>query len=438
MNNQFNDLKKDFPFNIIWFLGQILFYGGKTVLGDKSFFEKEHLVLNDIVKGKVKKSKKKDHFAYSYKSNSPVNTCNINFNLNNLIIGSTGAGKTVLSERLLLQQLDLGDSVVFVDPKGSVSTKNRIELMAKVFGKAFYDISVDSDYSLRLFDGDKKDVAIGSIMKALDWSEPYYKNISKLELSDTINGLPTGEIDLKEICKRLKEKKNEKISGLVTQIQDIVSKDLFKLINGGEQLSLRDIREQNAVLYIGLSSLDYKEETKIIGKLIVLEMMSHAGMCEKVDGPSYENRLQFFIDEFSSIGTSTVIDLLNKARSSGVLTSLCVQSISDLLSVDDGDGALKGRLIDNTNNFFIGHTNDPDSVTYMSSIIGTRSTTKVTEQVDHESRTGVGTTRDVNQYLIHPEIFKNLNPGQFVIKSGMPGRYWDVVQVYQRDYLKNL
>lgn len=438
MNNQMKELKNDFPFNVLWFLGQIVFHGGKTLLSGAAMFEKDSINVEDIAKGKVKKPNKLKEFAYSYKSNKAVDTSKINFDLNNLILGCTGAGKTVLSERLLLEQLNNGDSVVFIDPKESLETKERVKEMAKIFNKPFYDVSIGSKQSLSLFDGASKGVALSSIIKALSWSEQYYKSISKLELSKVIKSLRSGTIDLREVWNNLDALNNEKISGMISQLHDIVNQEFYNLVDGSEKISLNKLRESNGVLYVGLSSLDYKEETRTLGRLIVYEMISHAGQCERNGNKKFKNNIQFFIDEFASVGTPDILDLMNKGRSSGVLTTLCIQSVSDLVRVDEGSKVLQGQLVDNVNNFFVGHTNDPDSVTYISSIIGTKATTKITEQIDQDNKTGVGSLREVNQYLIHPEVFKNLNPGQFVISSKMPSRYWDVVQVYKRDYIDEI
>jgi hypothetical protein len=375
-------------------------------------------------------------FAYSYRSDDPIPIDGINLDLNSIICGTTGSGKTVLSERIIFEGLKNDQTVFFLDPKGSNETKERMRSMAASFGKTFYSISLGSDENatcLKLFDGASKSSIVDAITKSLVWSEPYYKYQSKNAISNSIG---SGEFDLStlssalELIKERDPRGAKDIIGALSQINDITNSDLYNLIKSKNGKSIDELRDENALIYIGLSSLGYPEVTKSIGKLIIYDLAIHAF---KVESGTIKpkRKLQIFIDELASVGTEDLIHLINKGRSSGIHATMAFQCISDLEEIGTN---FKGQLIGNVNNFFIGHSHVPLDVEFICNIFGTRTNEKLTSQIDEDEKTGVGSIREVQEFNVHPELVKNLNPGQFIIGSKMPNRYWDVVAVFFRDY----
>lgn len=374
-------------------------------------------------------------FAYSYNRKGLITFNGINPDLHSIITGTTGSGKSILSERIIYESLNLDKTVIFIDPKGSIDTKYRLKEMANKFGRKFYSVTNFGDkneISLKLFENASVDQVKNAIMKTLDWSEQYYKHASNDGIERALSEIYSNGLNLKALVESLLGLRDDKVAGAILQLKDICNSDLYQIISGDNKKSIAELRDENAVVYIGLSSLGYPEVTKSIGKLLIYNFAYHAS---RVEGKeiTVKNDVQVIFDEFVSIGTKDIVHLANKTRSAGLTLALAIQCISDLDSIDPN---LKGQLFGNANNFFIGHCHVPSDVEFICGLFGTHTTSKLTVQVEDELSTGKGSVREVQAFKVHPEIIKNLNPGQFLIGSKIPHRYWDIVHVIFRDYTK--
>ena len=59
--------------------------------------------------------------------------------------------------------------------------------------------------------------------------------------------------------------------------------------------------------------------------------------------------------------------------------------------------------------------NDPDTCEHFAKTFGTKTTTKITERTSGSDKTGEGSIREVEQYIYHPNVFKNLPTGVGVV-----------------------
>ncbi len=59
--------------------------------------------------------------------------------------------------------------------------------------------------------------------------------------------------------------------------------------------------------------------------------------------------------------------------------------------------------------------NDPDTCDHFAKTFGTKTTTKVTERTEGDTKTGHGSVREVEQYIFHPNVFKNLGTGVGIV-----------------------
>lgn len=118
------------------------------------------------------------------------------------------------------------------------------------------------------------------------------------------------------------------------------------------------------------------------------------------------------LDDFQDYIYEGFASLLNKSRSANVGVVFSHQSLGDLDKVSE---SFRNVVLTNTNVQIILRLNDPDTCEYFAKTLGTKTVTKVTEQTDDEKKTGAGTMREVEQYLFHPNVFKNLPSGYAIV-----------------------
>lgn len=407
------------------------------IIGKKE--ELHHVTCDDLKKSvtlPMKCLEDPTAFAYSYRRKSAITFNGINLDLHSIIVGTTGSGKTILSERIIYDSLIQNKTVFFIDPKGSLDTRDRLQRMAHNFNRKFYSVSnfgdLDNEISLKLFEGASGDQVKNALMKVLDWSEQFYMNASEQGLEKVLKSIYKGNLDLEAVVQGLSDLGDDESVGALHQLKNVCSSDLYQIINGEKKKSIADLRDENAVVYIGLSSLGYPDATKTLGKLLTYNFTYHASRVESRQICPVED-VQIIFDEFVSIGTDDIVHVANKIRSARMTLGIVIQCISDLDYIGIN---MKGQIFGNANNFFIGHSHVPSDVEFICSVLGTQDSEKTTSQVEDNEVTGKGSIREVQQFKVHPEIIRNLNPGQFVICSGIPHRYWDIVSVIFRDYTK--
>ena len=118
------------------------------------------------------------------------------------------------------------------------------------------------------------------------------------------------------------------------------------------------------------------------------------------------------LDDFQDYIYEGFGSLLNKSRSANVGVIFSHQALGDLDKVSD---AFRNVVLTNTNLKIVMRMNDPDTCEHFAKTFGTKTTTKVTDKTKDSEKTGDGTAREVEQYIFHPNVFKNLPTGVGVV-----------------------
>ncbi len=132
-------------------------------------------------------------------------------------------------------------------------------------------------------------------------------------------------------------------------------------------------------------------------------------------------RTQVIIDEFASFATEDFVDFIAKSRSAGIGVAIAHQSRDDLSKVSS---TFSGRVEANCAYKIIFRTSSPEDAEYYASMVGTqkaRSETRKTEQDVFGRRvfSKEGSVREVEEFRVHPNIFKGLGQGQVIKISGL-------------------
>lgn len=192
------------------------------------------------------------------------------------------------------------------------------------------------------------------------------------------------------------------------------------------------------IVVLNLDAAQDLEAAQFIANLAISDFVStiarlgHAGWhIDPVTGQ--QNRLNFLVvDEFAALGATGLIDAVERSRSHGAAVMLSAQSYTGLGVI--GEGFLE-RVSTSTTVKFI-HRAEAEAET-LAQLIGTRKGWAETQQTFEDldalgsqfRASGQGSLREVDKFKIHPNVFRNLAPGEVVAVWGVPQLRAEVVSV---------
>lgn len=384
-----------------------------------------------------KKTQNANALGYSTNHRKELALCDIDYKMHSFIVGASGFGKTNLISILQEHSLQTERPIIFIDPKGDLEAITDFKELCKKYNRTCYIFSEHQKDSIKLnhFREGSLSLVTNRIISALEWSEPFYKNVSIDALSKALKIIQDSqkEFSLASICEVLNTSFNSKETlGLRVQLDQILISDFGKLLTGGEKSkTFMDIREEQACLYIGLSTQGYGETAYSLGKIFLGELLYasyYKLTTTKNSKESMKASISVFFDEFGSLVTDRFIELQNKCRGAGIQLFMAVQSIADIDKIDPN---LTQQVLESSSNFFIFKQRMEASANLFSSSIGTKLTKKYTTREDNGTDTGMTSVREVDELLVHPNIIKNLKVGQCILLRHDPTRL-DLISVRSR------
>lgn len=378
------------------------------------------------------------------------------------VVGASGFGKTTFLLNIIKGKIEAGESLIFVDLKGDIDTVCEFASFLRDANRLsdFEFFSISEDFlnvssGISLFKNGNAVEIKDKIMGAFRYDHDYYKKRVESFLNlvlralvylrdnkgesfdfDSIYRLTQGfegleelsnKIDLPEIKSDLEslirdKKLKEDLTGLRADIEGVVKTEFGHLLSGGIDLyeSMRDKK----IVYIHLDSQRYEASAEKLGRLILQEMKTASAKI--VTSHSKQNRdpVTLIVDEFANLATDQFVGFLNKARASGIGIVIGHQELSDL---DAFSPTVKDQVMTNTSTLFSFLQKLPKSAEMIAGIGGTYQTIKETNQFEEsgvifksKADTGLGTTREVEEYIVHPNFIKELEVGECFMISKYP------------------
>ncbi len=388
------------------------------------------------------------------------------------ILGQPGAGKSVLLKNIYAHQIMNGEGLLMLDLKADIDVREDFVSLCTEAGRLDDLILIDLSNPLEscgynpLLMGNAtelKDKIIGSI----EWSEPYYKKVSERVLLTVLRGfvslrdqqgiVPT----LEDLCTALSGVQG--VSLLAEKVRDpVIQNDIYNFIAGfskefskdleglrsdlsllvqsefgaifckPESLNMLGAIQKRKIVLVNLDGQTYSESAKRFGRLLLADLRSASGAI--VTTLSKEDRPKFtvIVDEFSDIISTddmakTFVGFLNRCRGSGIGVVIAHQSLGDFK-----EPTVKSQIMDSTETLFSFVQKDPETAETLASIVGTKESWVKTEQTSQslffDNATGMGTRKLVQEYVYHPNVFKNLPTGVAIYAAKKPTRH-GVVQV---------
>ena len=387
--------------------------------------------------GKKKTTVREDAIGYSVTNKRQVLGSDLNKSAHTAIAGASGSGKTVLLDALMFEDMRQGKPVVYIDPKGDAGTMNNFIRMCKFTGREFaiFSENYHGEAACALNpvkDGTPSNIA-DRIHHAFTWTEEYYAQLCREALETAIDGvifkkkIPTLENIHQELVNISKPDslgslyKEKDVRGLISRLQKLRTSDFGDKLKGKEALSFKDIRESKKCVYIGLSVLGYAEVARSLGRIILGDMAYCAYQIYKQgdSGLARKSSMGITIDELSAVITEEFIEILNKARGAGMEITFAFQSPSDLSKLDKH---LCLQILENASNWFIFKQRLEEGSKIFSQAMGTLESTKQTVRIEDGEEQALGSQRRVEEFIVHPNIIKNLNVGQCILLRHFPTR----------------
>lgn len=220
-----------------------------------------------------------------------------------------------------------------------------------------------------------------------------------------------------EFLKMTREEREQRTAGLVSKLQVFAVGDTAQIFNlPNSHIDLEEALSSNHIIYCQLPVLKIPTLGKAAGKLI-LQALQGAISSRHLSAQTDTNYFSVYLDDFTEYLTEGFVSTLNKSRSAKVMITFAHQALGDLATLGE---EIQNTILTNANLKVFMRTNEPTSAEYFSSVIGTTQTSKVTERQSAglfgAERTGDGSVRTAEEFITHPNVFKQeLGVGEAVI-----------------------
>ena len=380
------------------------------------------------------------------------------------VVGASGFGKTVFLKKLIKHRIESKQGLVFIDLKNDVGLVAELKAFAELCGRkdevsTFTISGTESDSYNLLKHGDATELR-DRIISCFNWSEEYYKNQAMSMLLKVLiglccrrdqSGVPFGIREVFECVKDLealrnllrcipKHRKHEEsmvreaivfmekedgyksLQGLRTQFESLIHSGFGRKLHAGQtEIDIYKAALEQKIVLVALDSRRYPEASKTIGRMMISDLKSASSRLEAETREHERKPMTVVIDEFADLATDDFIAFLDRARSSRMSIVVAHQELADLDQVSPG---FTRRLMGNMSTFYAFLQKGPESAELISKTAGTRMVEKLTHQTERlwlfNVRSGRGTVRQTEEFIVHPNVVKSLRVGECVVIKKYP------------------
>lgn len=361
------------------------------------------------------------------------------------VIGTTNAGKT---ESVILpwaiQDIHSGKGLLLIDGKADNSLIDKLWAYTKLAGrekdfKLFSLSRIEQSCQFNPLLGGTAEEITERVFNSFDFENPYYRSIQYEVMNQVMRVFEgTGTTPtfqrlhqvisepkiLEELAAKLEndslkhwvykfnnltnKDREEKTSGLLTAIGHFSFGQNSQLFNPeADAITIDEALKNNQIVYFQLPVLLSPFLGKATGKLVLQSLQAAVANRHRLAHGAEKKFFSVFLDDFSEYLYEGFISILNKSRSANVGIVFAHQALGDITILGD---AVANSILTNANLKVFMRGNDPDSAEYFSKVIGTLSSTKYTERqkkgVLGIDKSGDVSARDVEEFVVHPNIFK--------------------------------
>jgi type IV secretory pathway TraG/TraD family ATPase VirD4 len=363
-----------------------------------------------------------------------------------LVVGSTGSGKTTTATRLAAATLEQGGGLLVVDLKGDPDTVTTWRRAASERHVTCHVWSFDAATTYDPLAAGGVAERTRKVMALAEWTEPYYADQAEQLLQLTLRAFeevgdrptlarlhatltPDGLSALHRrsdgpAAEELAREAGAMSKGRLSALESLRTKlALLTQAGYGTQLDpdlapdrpvidLAAALDAGEVVVVSLDELSYGHIAARMAEVVLTDVAAAAGARLRRGRPRLG---MVWVDEFSAMRPGPLASLFARVRSANLALLLSTQEVSDL---DREDDTFRAAVATNVATVLAHRVHDPRSAEWISQLVGTRSGWQETSQVEAISRlgaeqaaggaTGLGTVREVEQYVVHPNDVKSL------------------------------
>jgi len=366
------------------------------------------------------------------------------------LVGATGAGKTAFAlVPMVAADIHAGRGLLLIDGKGDIDLLQAVWCETVLAGRQadfrLLDLGKpgESQRLNPLAHGSQTEL-VDLVIQAGEWESPFYQGQAEKALREAFRLLlATGQpFTLDDLCVLLSQGKALKlvgeryspsdwksfeawledahkrgsISGLLALLEKVARSEFGELFDSAEpEIDLYEAYKGGQIVYAAIQTGRFPRTAPFVGRLVMAQLNVISNMIAN-DIP--ESQRKFFpvvIDEFAGLAYDEFIEFLNKSRASGFACVLSHQTLGDLRKMGEH---YTQQVVGNTALKLILRQENPEDAEIWGKLIGTRTAFKQTDQTEGfiiESRTGRGSRREVEEYVVHPNLIKSLGTGQAVM-----------------------
>ena len=184
---------------------------------------------------------------------------------------------------------------------------------------------------------------------------------------------------------------------------------------------LTDVIRQRKIVYFQLPTNAYPIQAVSIARMVQANLRYISSLIQIGQLPK-DILVSVIIDEYASFAEESFIEVLNKARSSGMMVTIAHQSLSDLRAISE---AFMKSIDENTLNKIYLKQTDPELCELIAKSMGTYIKEEKTYRMNggrfgNQIYTGESSNRIVNEFYFPPDRIKNLHKrgqGYFIYRG---------------------
>lgn len=371
------------------------------------------------------------------------------------VIGTTNAGKT---ESVILpwaiQDIHTGKGLLLIDGKADNTLIDKLWAYTKLAKREkdfkLFSLSRRSQsFQFNPLLGGTAEEITERVFNSFDFENPFYRSLQYevmnqvMRVFEAMNIVPTFQrlhqvisqpsiledmlpkitddslkMWIMHFSKMAPSDREERTSGLLTAIGHFAFGENAKLFNPEKNaITIDEALKNNQIVYFQLPVLLSPFLGKATGKLVLQSLQAAVANRHRLAQGEEKKFFSVFLDDFSEYLYEGFVTILNKSRSANVGIVFAHQALGDITVLGD---SVANSILTNANLKVFMRGNDPDSAEYFSKVIGTSATTKYTERQKKGTlgvdKSGDVSAREVEEFTIHPNIFKkDLGVGEAIM-----------------------
>jgi len=361
-----------------------------------------------------------------------------------LVLGATGAGKTVSEAWVTTRLIDTGYGAITLDPKGDTMLHDELQRAAGRAGRPFLEWTPEGPLAYNPYTHGTDTEIADKALSGEHFTEPHYLRQAQRYLGHAVRVMHTAQVPVtpaslmahldprqleasarklpgedakivQDYLDSLTERQKHDLAGVRDRLSILAESDSGQWLNpngSGHTLDLQRAVKERAVVYFRLDSDRRPLLSAMIASAIVGDLVTLSTRMQQKPVPTV-----VLIDEFSAILAGAVSRLFGRARSAGFSLILATQELADMQSAVDG--VLRDQVIGNLASVIAHRQTVPESAEMIAQIAGSKPVWLSTQQTQHVAfgspESGRGSRRRGYEYNIDPNIVKDLQTGEAAV-----------------------